>query len=271
MQLQGDMHNRRKDFSRILKVLRTLWVIAGLAFLLWLVISYQSRGFPATVLQSDEAVTVEQTRAYLSFLPTAQSHVTGLLFYPGGMVDPKAYAPLARQLAENGFAVYVVKLPLGAAPLPGQEAQVMDSTRQLMATNTTIQHWVLSGHSRGGAIAARFVAAAPDLFAALILIGTSHPKEAAFDLSGAGLPVLKIYATQDGLASVAEIEETSRFLPKETTWARIEGGNHSQFGYGGTLLGDQRATISLADQQAQTVAAILSLLTAVDQQRTARS
>lgn len=145
----------------------------------------------------------------------------------------------------------------------------MGYTRHLMATTPSIQHWVLGGHSRGGAIAARFVAADPDLFAALILIGTSHPKEAAFDLSGARLPVLKIYATRDGLASVGEIEETSRFLPKATTWVRIEGGNHSQFGYIGTLLGDQRATISRAEQQVQTVAAILSLLNAVDQQRNA--
>ena len=261
--------NPRRRFPHLGKVLRTLWAITGLAFLLWLALSYQSRGFPATVLQSDGTVTVEQASTHISFLPTARQSMTGLLFYPGGMVDPKAYAPLARRLAENGFAVYIVKLPLRSAPLPGQETQVMDSTRQIMATNGAVQHWVLGGHSRGGAIAARFVAAAPDLFAALILIGTSHPKEAAFDLSTSGLPVLKIYATQDGLASVAEIEETSRFLPKETTWVRIEGGNHAQFGYMGTLLGDQRATISRAEQQTQTATAILSLLTLVDQPRKA--
>ena len=263
------MSNRKRDFRRLRKTLRTLWAVAGLAFLLWMGFSYQSRGFPATVLQSDAAITVTQISEQISFLPKAHQPLTGLLFYPGGMVDPKAYAPLARRLAENGFAVYIVKLPLGSAPLPGQEANVMDYTRHLMATNPSIQHWVLGGHSRGGAIAARFVAADPDLFAALILIGTSHPKEAAFALSSARLPVLKIYATHDGLASIGEIEETSRFLPKATTWVRIEGGNHSQFGYIGTLLGDQRATISRAEQQAQTVAAILLMLNSIDQQGTA--
>lgn len=261
-----NMINPRSGFRRLRKIIRTLWAIAGLSFLLWLFFSYQSRGFPATVLQSDGAVTVEQTSAHISFLPTTDQRLTGLLFYPGGMVDPKAYAPLARRLAENGFAVYLVKLPLGVASLPGQEAQVMDDTRQMMATNTTIRHWVLGGHSRGGAIAARFVAAEPDLFAALILIGTSHPKEAAFDLSSSARPVLKIYATLDGLASTPEIEETSRFLPKATRWVRIEGGNHSQFGYMGALLGDNRATISRADQQTQTAAAILALLMLVEQQ-----
>ena len=250
-------------------MIRTIWVIAGLSFLLWIVFSYQSRDLPAAVLQSDAALTVTQSREYISFWPEAHQPVTGLLFYPGGMVDPNAYAPLARQLAEKGFAVYLVKLPLRSAPLLGQEAQVMDYTRQVMATNPSIQHWVLGGHSRGGAIASRFVAAEPALFAALILIGTSHPKEAAFDLSRARLPVMKIYATQDGLASVAEIEETSRFLPKDTLWVRIEGGNHAQFGYMGTLLGDHRATISRVDQQAQTVAAILSLLTMIERRSNA--
>lgn len=248
-------------------MIRTIWVIAGLSFLLWLIFSYQSRDLPAAVLQSDATLTVTQSRDYISFWPEAHQPVTGLLFYPGGMVDPNAYAPLARQLAEKGFAAYLVKLPLRSAPLPGQEAQVMAYTRQVMATNPSIQHW-LGGHSWGGAIASRFVAAAPALFAALVLIGTSHPKDAAFDLSRA-LPVMKIYATQDGLASVAEIEETSRFLPKDTLWVRIEGGNHSQFGYMGTLLGDHRATISRVDQQAQTVAAILSLLKRVEQRSNA--
>lgn len=265
------MINPKRDFRRLRKTIRTLLASAGLSFLLWIILSYQSRGLPATVLQSDASITVTQTSEQISFLPSASKRVTGLLFYPGGMVDPNAYAPLARQLAENGFAVYIVKLPLGSAPLPGQEANVMDYTRQVMATNGAIQHWVLGGHSRGGAIASRFVAADPDLFAALILIGTSHPKEAAFALSSAKLPVLKIYATRDGLASIGEIEETSRFLPKATTWVRIEGGNHSQFGYIGTLLGDQKATISRAEQQTQTVAAILSLLNAVDQQRNSGS
>lgn len=260
------MVNPRSDFLRLGKIIRTLWAIAGLSFLLWLFFSYQSRGFPATVLQSDAAITVTQTSGHISFLPNASQHGTGFLFYPGGMVDPNAYAPMARRLAENGFAIYLVKLPLRSAPLPGQETQVMDYTRQVMATNGAVQHWVLGGHSRGAAIASRFVAADPDLFAALILIGTSHPKEAAFDLSNLDLPMMKIYATQDGLASTAEVEETSRFLPKDTLWVRIEGGNHAQFGYMGTLLGDQWATISRAEQQTQTAAAILALLTLVDQQ-----
>jgi len=164
----------------------------------------------------------------ISFVPRENQRITGLFFYPGGMVDPKAYAPMARRVAENGFAVYIVKLPLGSAPLPGQEASVMDYTRHLMETNPSVQRWVLGGHSRGAAIASRFASSNQDLFSALILIGTSHPKDSEFDLSNSGLHVMKIYATRDGLASPSEVEETSKFLPGDTVWVRIDGGNHSQ-------------------------------------------
>ena len=140
----------------------------------------------------------------------------------------------------------------------------MDYTRQLMDTNQSIQRWVLGGHSRGAAIASRFAYYNNDLFSGLILIGTSHPKDDEFDLSNSGLLVMKIYATHDGLASVSEIEETSKFLPNDTIWVKIDGGNHSQFGYFGTLLGDGRAEISHEEQQGMTISAILSMLNDVD-------
>lgn len=258
------MEKNNKGFHRIRRVIRIIWIIAGLSFLTWLVYSYQSRGFPASVLQSDELITVTQNSKFISFIPQANRRSTGLFFYPGGMVDPKSYAPMARRVAENGFVVYIVKLPLGSAPWSGQEASVWDYTRQLMDTNPSIQRWVLGGHSRGAAIASRFAFYNQDLFSALILIGTSHPKDAEFDLSNSALHVMKIYATRDGLASPSEIEETSKFLPDNTVWVRIDGGNHSQFGYFGTLLGDNPAEISREEQQAMTISAILSVLNEVD-------
>jgi pimeloyl-ACP methyl ester carboxylesterase len=233
--------------------------------LFWIFYSYQSRGFPASILQSDELITVTQNGENISFIPIENQRKTGLIFYPGGMVDPKSYAPMARHFAENGFTVYIVKLPLGSAPLSGQEADVMNHTHQVMDANRSVQRWVLGGHSRGAAIASRFASYTHDVFTGLILIGTSHPKDDEFDLSNSGLLVMKIYATHDGLASVSEIEETSRFLPDDTIWVKIDGGNHSQFGYFGTLLGDNRAEISREEQQGITVSAILSMLNNVDQ------
>lgn len=246
--------------KRLLKIIRIVWVSGGILFSLWLAYSFQARNVPPVVLQSSETVTVVETADTIQFTPqNAQS--TGLLFYPGALVEPEAYAPLARAIAEQGFHTLIVKLPLRTASFGSQEANVMAETRSLMAANNAVQNWFIAGHSRGGAIAARFAHQHGDSVDGLILIGTSHPKEAAYSLADAAFPVTKIYATNDGLASVAEVEANAVFLPAETRWVEIEGGNHAQFGYYGYQLGDGQAEISREQQQVLTVAAILAALT----------
>jgi hypothetical protein len=96
------------------------------------------------------------------------------------------------------------------------------------------------------------------------VIGTSHPKAAEFDLSAGGLPVMKIYGTQDGLSSVSEIVENSIFLPDDTIWVEIDGGNHAQFGYYGPQLGASPATIILEEQQRITISAMQNFLNKIE-------
>ena len=75
----------------------------------------------------------------------------------------------------------------------------------------------------------------------------------------------KIYAVNDGLASTDEVHANARYLPDDTTWILIEGGNHAQFGYYGSQLGDNAATISRERQQELTVDAILAALKSVQE------
>ncbi|MBX3010261.1 MAG: hypothetical protein KF832_02095 [Caldilineaceae bacterium] len=245
------------------KILRGLWVTFGLIALIWLFLSFQAKGVDPRLLQDDEQVTVVNDSETLRFLPTAQPQSVGLLFYPGGMVEPTAYAPLAHALAKRGYATIIVKLPWRTAMFPGQEENLGAHTRALIQENDAVTQWVLGGHSRGAALAVRFAHAATDTLAGLILIGTSHPKEAAWSLANSNLNVLKIYASQDGLASVAEVEANRSFLPATTQWVLIEGGNHAQFGYYGSQLGDNQATLSREEQQAQMLAAIQHFLSTV--------
>lgn len=222
--------------------------------------SFRARGFDKAILESDQVVAVERTKNFIHFQPVNDPQPTGLLFFPGGMVQPEAYAPMSRAIAEHGFNVFIVKLPFGSAPLASQEVSVMKQALEIMETNKFIQNWAAGGHSRGAAIASRFALLHGELFDALILIGTSHPKEDAFDLSNSALAVTKIYATNDGLASMAEVEANARYLPDDTTWVLIDGGNHSQFGYYGSQLGDNAATINREQQQKIMIDAILSAL-----------
>ena len=247
------------------KIIRIIWITFGVLFSLWMVNSFRAQGFDRAILESDQTVTVEKTDQYIRFQPTENPQQTGFIFLPGGMVAPEAYAPMSRALSEHGFNVFILKLPFGSAPLDSHEADVMRQALEIIEANTSIPYWTVGGHSRGAAIAARFASLHGESFDGLVLIGTSHPKEEAFDLSNTNIAVTKIYATNDGLASTDEVEANARYLPDDTTWILIEGGNHAQFGYYGSQLGDNAATISREQQQELTIDAIITALKSIQQ------
>jgi pimeloyl-ACP methyl ester carboxylesterase len=120
----------------------------------------------------------------------------------------------------------------------------------------------VAGHSLGGAIACRVARDHAALASGLFLIGTSHPRD--FHLSYLTIDVTHVSATLDGLASPTEVQANAAKLPVGTHRVTIAGGNHSQFGYYGFQLGDHRATISRAEQQAQLDRAILDALRRID-------
>ncbi len=241
----------------ILKMLRLIWVAGGLCFTLWLVLSYQAQGVSPQVLNSDEAVEINETSTVLQFIPRARQHGLAFLFLPGALVDPHAYAPMGRSVAEHGFEFIIVKPAFRMALSASQEASVYRQIHEIIQRAPQIQRWVLGGHSRGGAIAARFAAQYPSEISGLVLMGTSHPKEAEGDLSALPLKVVKIAATNDGLASEAEVEADRRYLPPDAQLVWIEGGNHAQFGWYGPQLGDGAATISREQQQQIIVEALV--------------
>jgi pimeloyl-ACP methyl ester carboxylesterase len=120
---------------------------------------------------------------------------------------------------------------------------------------------VISGHSLGAALAARLAHSETGALSAIVLIGTTHPKET--DLSSLQIPVTKIYASNDGIAPPERVLANRHLLPKSTRWVEIAGGNHSQFGRYGHQLFDSTATISREDQEMITRLAILDALAGV--------
>jgi pimeloyl-ACP methyl ester carboxylesterase len=231
----------------------------GALVLVALAWSFQAHGVPRAVLESDERVRVERTEAGLEFLPRLDAGAAGLVFLPGGMVQPEAYAPLARGIAAEGFPVLLVRFPfLGRHALgEGQKAAVIERVARRIGGDT-LRVWAIAGHSFGGALATRFANRHPELTAALILIGTTHPR--GLDLSGAAYPVVRVFGTRDGVAPERKMRETARNLPPATRLVPIEGGNHAQFGYYGPQLLDGRASIGRQLQQRLTAEVILETL-----------
>lgn len=225
---------------------------------LWLANTMRTRGVASGLMRSSADVSVRDGDEVLAFLPVSPNGRAGLVFLCGAGVSARAYAPLLRSIADSGFSVFVVRLPYRFAPFASHKEQALARVNRVMAQHPEITGWVVSGHSLGAALAARAARNDPGKFAALVLVGTTHPRDD--DLSSLGLPVTKVYATGDGVAPMERVLANRRLLPPHTMWIAIEGGNHSQFGHYGHQLFDGRATISREAQQGATRSALLAAL-----------
>jgi dienelactone hydrolase len=235
----------------------------------FLVVSSASAQLPASfaptpdaiaALASDAEVTVTSTRDQLyTFRPVAGTPTRGLILYPGGFVDVRAYAPLARAIAAEGYVVALVRMPLDIAFLGYQRALFAQFI------NRDIRTWAVGGHSLGG-VAACTYAKEYRRFTAGVLLLASYPSSSD-NLRFSRLPVSSVYGTLDGLTDATDIDRSRRLLPADTTFVPIEGGNHTQFGAytDGVSIpflqpGDLPATITPANQQQQIVDAAIALL-----------
>ncbi|MBX3010208.1 MAG: alpha/beta hydrolase [Caldilineaceae bacterium] len=238
--------------TRLIVMGLLLLALCFIGFLVWA--SRPAVAMPEAVLalQSDDTVAVT-TEPWLVFTPLTPTATAGFILYPGALVDPRAYAPAAHAIAAAGYQVVIVPMPLNLAVFAPTRAQAV------IAAYPTISHWTLGGHSLGGAMAAQFVADHPDAVEGLIL-WAAYPGEGSSLARRDDLAVTSIYGTLDGLATVAKIEASRSLLPPQSQFVPIEGGNHSQFGWYGEQRGDNPATITRAEQQAQLVAATIAAL-----------
>ncbi len=204
-------------------------------------------------LQSDAAVDVTSDNGWYVFRPTGVEPTTGFIFYPGGRVDSRAYAPIMRQIAAQGYLTVIVPMPLNLAIFN------LNAAESVMKAYPDIEHWAIGGHSLGGSMAARFVQSNPVAVEGLVF-WASYPD---IDLSGSGLDVVSVYGTLDAVAQGERIESSRELLPPDTAFVPVEGGNHSQFGWYGLQAGDNEATVSRDNQQTQVVDATITVLTQI--------
>lgn len=246
----------QRGLKRFFVIFVAVILIASVGFVLW-----ASAAAPASLRALDEGRTtsqvyVESVNGWQVFRPTQGQPTAGLIFYPGGRVSFQAYAPLLRPLAEKGYLVVVPPMPLNLAIFG------LNAASEVIATYPQIKHWAVGGHSLGGSMAASYARANPGKIEGLLL-WASYPA-GSDDLSGSGLKVSSIYASNDGLATPAKVEASRPLLPPTTRWVLIEGGNHAGFGSYGTQSGDGAATISPETQWEQVSAASLSLLKSLE-------
>lgn len=198
-------------------------------------------------------VSVADAATSITVTPANGVYSTGLVFQPGARVDPRAYVPILRDIAEQGYLVVIVKQPFdigfAAVNAPGG----------VIKKHPEVDHWAVGGHSLGG-VAASTSAEDRDSGIGGLLLWASYPLGSLADTD---VIVTSISATQDGLATPADIDASRIDLPAETTYVPIEGAVHAFFGDYGEQPGDGMPTSPRAEAQRQIVGASVELLQAL--------
>ena len=238
------------NWKRILLVFVLVIALAVSGFVVWANNPLTPMPEALAALESDATVLVSVENGWYIFRPLAAQPTTGFIFYPGGRVDARAYAPQVRAIAEQGYLGVITPMPLNLAIFG------LNQAADVVKAFPNIQYWAVGGHSLGGAMAARFVQSNPTTVQGIVF-WASYPD---IDLSTFSLKAVSIYGTNDAVAQGAGIQNSDKLLPADTPFVAIEGGNHSGFGWYGLQPGDNEATISRADQMAQTVTATADLL-----------
>jgi hypothetical protein len=242
--------------------IRRAWITAGLVgtviFVTWSLLAYRAHGPALGALESDARVTVTPGPGYWMFAPPSPA-IAGLIFFPGALVDPAAYAPMLHAVAVAGYTALLIEVPNRGA-FGGADSPEVFARTQAATTHAGLRRWVAAGHSRGGVITANLVRRGFPGLAGAVLIGTTHPRD--FSLATTSIPITRVLGTRDTVADEYKQERTRPNLPAAARIVRIDGGNHSQFGYYGFQPGDWPATIGRDEQQAITRSAILDALAA---------
>jgi hypothetical protein len=83
--------------------IRRIWITAGITFtvifVLWSLIAFRASGEARQSIEGNDAVAVTEREHHWLFQPRVDAADVGLVFFPGGMVDPVAYAPPATYAA----------------------------------------------------------------------------------------------------------------------------------------------------------------------------
>lgn len=230
----------KKNLKRLLTI---LIVIVLLAVIYVRVHVFLSNFYKATnnaweyIDNPSEGVSVEYIENTIVFAPEEEP-VAGLIFYPGGLVESEAYAPLLEQLAENGIECILVEMPYYLAILDANGA------RGIQAKYPEIDTWYIGGHSLGGAMASLYADRHSDEYEGLILLAAYSTK----DLNDDDIDILLVNGSNDLVMNRTKYEKNKSNLPADYDEVVIEGGCHSYFGDYGLQSGDGNPTITCEEQ-----------------------
>ena len=219
--------------------LATILIISVFGLFVWSKTStYPARDAAMSALKSSNTVTISRDKLIV-FTPLENTEI-GLIFYPGGLVEPGAYAPVLHKIAQEGFLVLITPMPLNLAIFNTGAAD------SVIRSYPDISTWVLTGHSLGGAAAGIYAKNNSDDIDGLVF-WDSYPPDSA-NLLRSGLSVISVYGTTNQHPNTENFDTKRYLLPAEANFIGIEGASHAQFGDYGPQKGDVSPTLSLEEQ-----------------------
>lgn len=223
---------------------RRLWTaLACIAIFLMSVAAYFDDYYRAgdaarRAMEPDDRVSVSDGGDWIAF--DGPGTEAAIIFYPGAKVEPTAYAPLLRQVAEMGVDAYLIEPPLRFSLMGIGAAGGVMAAREY-------PRWFLAGHSLGGVAASAYASNHPDRVEGVILLG-AYPVSALPE----DMKLLSIYGSNDGVLNRSHYEKQRARWPQNSKECVIDGGNHAGFGDYGAQRGDGRAEMTAEQQRKMT-------------------
>jgi hypothetical protein len=195
---------------------------------------------------------------YYAFMPKKTVPTVGFIILPGGNCDPRSYAPAARDIAAQGFLTVIIPVP-NCVAIPGYER-----ADKIISDYEKIKKWAIGGHSVGGVAAAMYAKASTAVSGVVIWASFVN---AALRLDDTALKVLSVTGALDGRAPPEDVRANAVYLPADTVFVEIAGGNHTQFGWIDPspypypyLEQDNPPTITIEEQQRKIIQATADFL-----------
>lgn len=244
--------DRKNKNNNLMKIIIGTIVIGIIGLLIWANDSYKPQELAKEALISDNTVEVKIDK-FISFTPKNIEATKGFIFYPGAKVEPESYAPLCRRIAEQGYEVVIVNMPMNLAIFSYNRGE------KVIDEYSNIKKWVVGGHSLGGTMAAKFASENSAVDGVVLL--SSYP--IGDELKSMGKEVLSIWGSKDGIVNFEKLIKSKEKLPEDTTYVEIEGANHSQFGDYGEQRGDDTPIINREEQMDIAAKDIIKFMSAI--------
>ncbi len=232
----------KKRLIKIVIIFVSLILIMFIAFTIYTSNYYEAVDVDSYLNDDTDSVDVSYDDSdNIWFVPSDSDSIeeSAFVFYPGGLVEASAYAPIMYELAEDGYISVIVDMPYKLAMFNSNGA-----TDVINNSTYTNLNWYIGGHSLGGVFAARYYLKNPTMVNGLVLLASYSDK----DLSSINPKVLTIYGSNDGVLDMDSYNDNYSNLSTNVTQYIIDGGNHSYFGSYGLQKNDNEATITQSEQ-----------------------